>query len=61
MISFSDKEGLLVSSNLNLNAAIALGIRSDMRLRDVPCGIVAYLTRHREGTKWSELSTQKAN
>lgn len=61
MISFTDKGGLLVSSNLNLNDAIALGIRSDMRLRDVPSGIVAYLTRHREGTKWSELPTQKAN
>lgn len=60
MISFSDKGSLLVSPELHPNDTIALGVRPGMRLRYVPRGIVKYLTRHREGTEWSELPTQEA-
>ncbi|MGF6664833.1 ssDNA-binding Zn-finger/Zn-ribbon topoisomerase 1 [Paraburkholderia atlantica] len=56
LISFADDGTLLVSGDLDRDDAIALGLRSGMRLRMVRPGILKYLARHREGTNWRDLT-----
>lgn len=53
LISFSNVGVLLVSTELDLQDAAALGVKSGMRLKQVPKGIVKYLARHRQGKTWS--------
>lgn len=55
LISFQDDGQLVVSLALDRNDARALGLRPDMRLANVPSGILKYLERHRGSTDWKRL------
>jgi predicted restriction endonuclease len=54
VISFSNNGVLQLNRKFNWNDVAPFGVHPDMRLRDVPGGIVKYLKRHRDGTLWSD-------
>lgn len=52
LISFEDDGRLVVSEEMNLADAKALGVKTGMRLRKIWPAIVKYLRRHREHGVW---------
>lgn len=55
LVSFADNGDLLVSPSLSRADAVSLGLRPDMRLREVPPPIIRFLSQHRQGAVWRYL------